>query len=78
MKYPDGTPAWLKAAVDVLEEKSQHMILTEDPARACGYAAAVIELKEAISSEAESVEERRMRELQALTFPRGVNGEPVS
>ncbi len=78
MKWPDGTPAWLKTAVESLEEKSQHLILTEEPARACGYAAAVIELKEAILGEAESVEQRRIKELHDLTFPRGAHGEPVS
>jgi hypothetical protein len=75
MKYPDDAPKWLKVAIESLEEKSQRAILTDEPARACGFASCLIELKDAIAGEAESLEQRRMKELHDLTFPATGRGE---
>jgi hypothetical protein len=76
VKYPDGTPAWLKIAVESLEEDAQRAILHDEPAKACGFNAAVIHLKSAITEAAESEEQKRMRQLHELTW--GPDGKPAS
>lgn len=76
LKFPADAPEWLKAAVANLEENSERAILNEDPARACGYAAAVFHLKAAITDQADSLEQRRLKELHELTW--GADGKPAS
>jgi hypothetical protein len=47
----------------------QRAIMAEEPARACGFNACLIQLKDAITTEAESLEAKRLRDLHDITFP---------
>ncbi len=77
ISWPKDTPPWLRTAVEDLESDAETMMLSEDPAKACGFAKAVYNLKLSISSHAESAEEKRRKQLHELTF--GVpSAEPVS
>lgn len=74
--WPKDTPAWLRTVVDVLDDRARNMIRTDEPARAAGFFSAVDELREAITSEAESESQRRKTALAELTFPE--HGKSVS
>ncbi len=69
MIWPPDTPAWLRKAVDDLDESARIKLRNDEPARAAGYFSAIDELKEAITAEAESEQSRRKQQLAELTFP---------
>jgi hypothetical protein len=76
MIWPADTPPWLKVAVEDIDETADRQITTDEPARACGFKAAVIQFKEAINAAAESQESKRLKELHDLTW--GPDGKPAS
>lgn len=68
MKWPVDAPEWLRSAVDDMQDRANHMLTGEDPAKAVGYSIAVLELKSAITTAAESEKAKREQKLHELTW----------